>query len=119
MDCVVTEEVPAGYIPDYFDGTVNSDQGCAYVDITGAPEFQCQITNTPGAVEVVVDKVWETAGASSEIDMRYQLTLYCDGEIVGGSGICLEAAQSCLTWNGDGPGQFVAEVIPAVGSLKR
>jgi uncharacterized repeat protein (TIGR01451 family) len=112
MDCVVTEEVVAGYLPDYFDGTSNNDQGCEYTDIAGAPEFSCQITNTPDAVDVTVDKLWETVGASSAVDMHYQLTLYCDGEIVGGSGLCLEDAQSCLTWNGEGPGQFVAEVVP-------
>jgi hypothetical protein len=138
MDCEVTEEVPAGYGAEYFDGATTSSASCEFLDIEFGSEFSCQITNTPGPVDVVIHKEWVFEGSSDPqgIDQRYDLTLFCDAEIVDGIevGPFQEApagngppcglialpgqdgpqgfADWCKAFFGEGPDTFVAEVIP-------
>jgi hypothetical protein len=138
MDCEITEESLAGYDAVYFDGTTNSSTSCEFLDVGFESEFSCSITNTPGPVEVEIIKDWVFEGSSDPqgIDQRYELTLWCDAEIVDGeqvgdaqetpSGfpgpfcglIVLEGVQGsffadwCKVFEGEGPDSFTAEVIP-------
>ncbi len=142
MDCVITETVPNGYIPDYYDGDTNSDTRCLYENVAGAAELVCEITNTPGAVDVVIEKDWIIDGnGGNQVNMDYVLTLYCTSEIVGGTSLfddqsagspapklplgCYggvaqtESADGliligewCKTYEGNTSDTFVAEVIP-------
>jgi hypothetical protein len=138
LDCEITEDVPAGYDAVYFDGTSNSSTSCEYLNVGAGAAFACRTTNTPGPVEVEITKDWVFEGSSDPqgIDQRYELTLWCDTEIVDGeflgdqqeapSGIIgpfcgqivLEGIQGsffadwCKVFFGEGPDSFTAEVIP-------
>jgi len=148
LDCNVDEAVPNGYSPTYaaFDnggsaGSVTADEdGCHFGDVLSG-EFQCEILNTPDPVDVVIHKEWVIEGPGTDIDTSYRLTLFCEGEIVGGSqlggsgvegpagvpqpsscGFTLVAGVDsgqtnspeawCKEFNGDGPDTFEAQVIP-------
>lgn len=151
MDCDVSEVVPNGYSPTYsadsVDGVADSieseDEGCHFLAIESG-EFTCHIVNTPDPVDIDITKEWVFAGSSDadSIDTFYELTLYCDAEIVdgyefgatqegpGGSNIAIqplcglasfqESLQShgggpvdwCKSFYGDGPDDFTAQVIP-------
>jgi hypothetical protein len=147
MDCDVFETVPNGYAPTYaasagpdgVAGAIGDDaEGCHYDAVAGGL-FICEITNAPQPVEVEIIKDWVFEGSSvaSSIDTRYELTLFCDAEIVDGFpiGIGQEAPQGdllicgfllaqegpqgngifpdwCKAFSGEGPDTFFAEVIP-------
>lgn len=150
LNCEISEVVAAGYSPTYGvtgneGGTAGEiaadDEGCQFTEvITGA--FACQIVNTPDPVDIVITKEWVLEGSSSfqDIDTRYQLTLRCDAEIIGGyndeigtlntpagypqivcgfnptlnadSGQTAAGGPWCKQFYGDGPETFTAEVIP-------
>ncbi|MEJ8566605.1 IPTL-CTERM sorting domain-containing protein [Elongatibacter sediminis] len=148
MDCTVTEDVPNGYSASYDAGGSASDYvdddvdnpGCHFIDVDGGDDNFCAITNSPDPVDVVITKEWVFEGNSLDagIDTRYDLTLWCDGEIVGGYDIfgdtqeapagdngcglikmvdqaqfeLIEIANWCKTFNGNGPDDFNAQVIP-------
>ncbi|MEJ8568749.1 DUF11 domain-containing protein [Elongatibacter sediminis] len=125
MDCEITEDVPAGYIPDYFDGATNSDTSCVFEDIEGNPDFTCDIVNTPGPVDVEITKEWVFEGNASGIDTDFELVLHCNGEIVGGSKYCgpekilgdIDVGEySCQSFYGNGSEVFNAQVVPAYPS---
>jgi hypothetical protein len=146
MDCDVFEVVPNGYSPTYTagfdtegDAIITDDaEGCHFDDVVGG-DFTCHIVNTPDPVDVVIIKDWVFEGSSvaSGIDTRYELTLFCNGEIIYGVEIglnqeapsgengsfcgifALEGQQGnnsfptwCKAFSGDGPDTFLAEVIP-------
>ena len=46
MDCAVTEDVPAGYSPNYNDGSSDSPVECRFEDISWGDSLSCDITNT-------------------------------------------------------------------------
>jgi len=142
LNCEITEDDVAGYNAVYFDGTSNSSTSCEYSDVVVDSEFICEITNTPAPVEVEITKEWVFEGSSDpqDIDQSYELTLYCDAEIVDGysygntlegpavviiinpgcnfSTLSAESGQTlpfhdwCKSFDGDGSDTFLAEVIP-------
>jgi len=119
---------------------ISSDGGCFFDEIYDGDENSCQITNTPLPVSVSVTKEWNFANNSAmDINTGHTLTLYCDAEIVdgypqgkgdsqtGGNGppACArgqgtESVQGsgskeydwCKPFTGNGPGTFVARVVP-------
>lgn len=145
LNCNVFEMVPNGYSSTYeagFDEFANAvishdAEGCHFADVING-EFTCHIENSPDPVEVEIIKDWVFEGSSAmqSIDTRYDLTLFCDTEIVDGSpfgngqetpqgdlpgcGLIFmqEAPQGgifadwCKVFNGEGPDTFLAEVIP-------
>ena len=58
MDCEITESETAGYVADYFDGSVNSADSCVHSDITFGQASTCTITNSLQPVDVEVTKEW-------------------------------------------------------------
>lgn len=139
LDCEITETVPNGYSAVYFDGSTNSSTECEYLDVPTGAEFSCQITNSPEPVNIAIGKDWVFAGTNDGegIDLRYELVLWCDAEIVGGDQVGLgveapsgngpecgliapwqEAAQGyefhdwCKPLQGEGPDTFNVGVIP-------
>jgi hypothetical protein len=88
LDCNITETEVSGYSANYFDGTVDSADGCEYTDLEFG-QNQCVITNTPEPVTVDVEKVWIIDGP-------------------GGDSVELW----CLEMEGYGSELFTPEVIP-------
>jgi uncharacterized repeat protein (TIGR01451 family) len=105
MDCAITEEVPDGYLPEYFDGNASSLNGCTFEDIAGDADLSCRITNSPAPVDIEIEKLWVFEGDGGGIDSRYELTLECNAEIVGDD-----------VFSDDVSRVFTAQVIPGYPS---
>jgi hypothetical protein len=58
MDCDITESVPDGYNPNYFNGSSDSSVSCEHNEVAFGQASNCTITNTLQEVEVEVTKVW-------------------------------------------------------------
>jgi hypothetical protein len=137
LTCSVTEDSVPGYETSYSasgDSANSSDtEGCEFTAVAAGDENACLITNTPAPVDVVINKEWVINGSASDIDTRYELTLYCDSEIVDAYGSGLDsttaaaplcnflesaegpagpASQWCKSFYGDETESFTAEVIP-------
>ncbi len=140
MDCTITEDTSApeldGYTPTYTAGGTgdwdDSSGGCVFTAIDGGDEFTCSIVNDADPVPVEITKDWIIEGSGGDqVDQHFELTLYCDAEIVGaetskgpaypscdpafasaGSGKPSQQYTSCLELEGDGDAAFTPEVIP-------
>jgi hypothetical protein len=90
MDCSVTEGTESGFEPTYLaSGDSESDDddsqspGCHFFDVAAGDRNECAITNSPAAVDVVIEKEWVIQGAvGDEVFEQFLLTLHCDAEIV-------------------------------------
>ena len=131
MDCVVTEGDADAYLTNYAASgdsqSVDDDPdapGCHFLAVTGGDSNFCDITNAAEPVDVVIEKEWVIDGAvSDEVNEYYQLTLYCDSLIIGGTpsngnGNPMSGTQSIVpghwykVFNGMGNEIFIAEVVP-------
>jgi uncharacterized repeat protein (TIGR01451 family) len=131
MNCAVSEMVPSGYAPAYEaiddpNGSAtlvyDDENGCYFEGISfGA--FECRITNTPLPVPIVIEKQWVfNSESASAIDAEFELTLFCNGDIVDNDlacpanpespvGVSLPASE-CKGFAGSGNQVFTAEIIP-------
>jgi hypothetical protein len=131
MDCVVTEGDADAYLTNYVASgdsqsadDVPDAPGCHFFAVAGGDNNLCAITNTVEPVDVVIEKEWVIDGAvSDEVNQYYQLTLYCDSLIIGGTpsdgnGMPLSGTQSSVPghwykeFDGMGNQIFTAEVVP-------
>jgi len=141
LNCEITETPVSGYDAAYYNGSTTNSISCEYSAVEEGDFNICRITNTPAPVDIVITKEWvfEGSSVSQGIDERFELTLWCDAEIVdgdqgsdnlqeepsGGSGSAcglasptLEGAAAyvyadwCKRFWGDGPEVFNAQVIP-------
>jgi hypothetical protein len=144
LHCELTEEPVAGYNASYYDGSTTNTTGCEFEAVPFGASYTCEVTNEPAPVDIVVTKEWVLEGPSSGngISQEYELTLWCDAEIVGGynifeiemnaeapngllssycGSIMVPTGQDspqapihnwCKTYYGDGPGVFESQVIP-------
>ena len=133
MNCSVTEGTGSGFNPTYLaSGDSQSDDddsqapGCHFFAVAGGDSNTCNITNAPAPVDVVIEKEWVIAGAvGEEVNDFFGLTLYCDGEIVGGStnnapagagtqgGIIIVPSAWYQNFEGVGDSTFTAQVVPS------
>jgi hypothetical protein len=135
MNCSVTEEATSSYSGTYVASgdSANDDNdpdapGCHFFTIEGGDGNACSITNSPDSVEVRIEKEWLFAGSFSELEIDYELTLYCDTAIEGGdpylNGVTNGPASSIHLWyqefEGTSPDNriFTADVIPGYPSSK-
>ena len=129
MDCSVTEDPDSGYMAEFAASgdseSVDDDPqapGCHFTSISGGDANACAITNTPDPVSVTINKVWDYTGATQGgVSDSFELTLWCDSEIVEGSqgtngGTSAPNGNGTTDWYkvfaGTGDAQFVAMVIP-------
>ena len=124
MDCTVTEDSSSGYTAAYVaggdSGTDPQGEGCTFVAIAGGDNNTCTITNTPDPVSVTIDKVWDFTGAEQGgVSTSYELTLYCDSEIIdgtpdvnGGTSSPANGISWSKMFSGDGSATFTAMVVP-------
>lgn len=119
MNCTITETVPAGYTPEYDDGTVVGTESCTYEAIESNADFTCVITNTVQPVTIAIEKEWLYEGSTRAVDEGYELVVECNAEIVGGDSFCgIEqplgdiTPYSCIRLDGEGAQVFPVEVIP-------
>jgi len=122
MDCSVSESpVPDGYTDSYVapEGTggvadsIGSDaEGCHFTGVIGG-QFECQVTNTSGAVVVSVDKVWDIGSQNGDaVDLETDITIYCNAEMPEGSEVD-ESGIWAYTEHVVGSQTVSTQVIPA------
>jgi len=145
LDCTITEDTSApelaGYTPTYTaggPGDHENDDGCSFQAVDIGTEFTCAIVNDADPVPVVIEKDWIIEGSGGDqVNQNFDLTLYCDAEIVGGEGGRDDPAKSgfkgcnklpffaagnpgrppnpyewCLELQGNGDTAFTPEVVP-------
>jgi uncharacterized repeat protein (TIGR01451 family) len=91
LDCDIDEAIPDGYVPTYTAGATtgvadnifDDEDGCHYELIEGG-QFTCHIYNELQPVDVVVEKIWIDERPEFNSPLWVQVTLQCDGPIVGG-----------------------------------
>ena len=143
LDCTVSEEPAEGYSGSYNCASDNAtcsvggpsgipndsfyEGPCVFEDVLSesaeGATAKCVIRNYPDPVPVIVEKEWIFEGPVGGIDTNYQLTLFCEAEILG-AGPCLigppgpEGASGdavglwCEYFNDNAPAIFEVEVIP-------
>jgi hypothetical protein len=114
-DCWVRErtDLLPGYTPTYTGGidqlqqgdavgVFNEPEGCVFTGITGGADLTCQVSNEADPQPVLITKTWEFAGSAqpSDIDPRFQLSLYCEDNLV-------------KVFSGELDQEFKAMVVPA------
>jgi hypothetical protein len=97
LACNVKEAPLAGYTADYeasgdsdASNSVDGVPGCYWTDIAGGVDNLCVITNTPDAVDVVINKEWLYPGSATALDIsdEFELVLICLlAEIEGGQNL--------------------------------
>jgi len=72
----------------------------------------CIVTNSPVPVEIEINKVWVIEGSGGDdVNQNYELTLHCDGEILGQEGKGYWNKDFSGTGDSE-PGDHTAAVIP-------
>jgi hypothetical protein len=103
-DCTVTETVPAGYSPRYFDDGFNeSSDACVFEDVPDGAGYACYILNEPDPVDVTVYAVWEVDGPAHDIPELGSASLYCDPVGFG---------PYSFSWGIEGDTTFTVGVVP-------
>jgi len=126
MNCSVTETSTNGYSATYNpsgDSQNDSTDGCHFFAIGGGDANACAISNEPAPVTINIHKEWLIDGnGGDEFVPSFELTLYCDSEIVDGTPDypMLNGEASALSiptgwykeFGGIGDQSFAAQVIP-------
>jgi hypothetical protein len=105
LNCKITEDPAAGYLPSYNNGAVSNAISCNYTGVESGDANQCTITNTPQAVNIEVSKSWVIEGNNNDVNLNYSVYGYCDGNYLGSQ-------------SGEGPsdGYFTFSYVPAYPS---
>lgn len=105
LNCKITEDLTAGYLPSYNNGTVSNAISCNYTGVENGDANQCTITNTPQAVNIEVKKSWVIEGSNNDVNLDYSVYGYCDGNYIGSQ-------------SGEGPSDdhFTFSYVPAYPS---
>jgi hypothetical protein len=99
LNCSIEESSTDGYSALY---NFPSEDPCEWEAITDGSEFLCVITNEPDAVEIEVTKEWVIEGDNNNVDLYYQVHLYCDSVYVSAE---QQAGEVYIGWDeGEGPG---------------
>jgi len=106
-NCTITEDAVVGYSTTY-------EETCEILDVADGGDYSCVVTNDPDPVDVTVIKEWvlENSGGH-DVDSYYELNLWCDGEIIGGS--TYNQGQTwhyVFTGSGTATEEYSAGVIP-------
>lgn len=103
-DCVVTETVPNGYTPTYYNqDSETSPDNCTFEAVPDGAAYACYILNAPDPVPVEIEAVWEFDGTEVDIPEIASGSLFCDP--VGGGTFS-------WSWGIEGDTTFTANVIP-------
>lgn len=84
LNCTITEDVPAGYSPEYFSNSSSNAVGCEFEAVAFGSAQTCNIVNTPDPVTLTVNKTWLYPSSTVDTDERFDLYFTCDAEIEGG-----------------------------------
>jgi len=99
LNCSIEESSTDGYSALY---NFPSEDPCEWEAITDGSEFLCVIINEPDAVEIEVTKEWVIEGDNNNVDLYYQVHLYCDSVYVSAE---QQAGEVYIGWDeGEGPG---------------
>jgi hypothetical protein len=106
LNCTIEEDGTSGYSAEYLaegtGGTIEDSSVCEFTEIAGVGEFFCEITNEPDAVEIEVTKEWVIEGDNNNVDLYYQVHLYCDSVYVSAE---QQTGDVYIGWDeGEGPG---------------
>jgi len=78
LNCEITENVPMGYSPNYFNGQMSSPTGCVFENIEPGSGLTCEITNSLNRVDVVATKQWVDDNPQFESTNQAEAAWHCD-----------------------------------------
>lgn len=82
MTCTITEAGTSGYSAEYeatgTGATIADATECVFEAVADAAILNCDVTNIPDEVEIVVTKSWVIEGDNNNVNLDYRLTAYCD-----------------------------------------
>ena len=115
MDCEITEDVPAGYTPDYFNGDVNSSVSCVFEEIAAGAGHACIIYNELNPVTVVVNKEWHGVASDGGIDLYANAAYVCNNVLIGPDGDELASVDGVLSFEGELDSELISPLYPDYG----
>ncbi len=119
LDCEVVESPVSGYSASYDNGTVVDSQSCKFSGVVRGQNNACSISNSPNAVDVVIDVVWlfgdESAGnVSRAFDLELRCTdLAAVESTTPPADVSTSSNETRVRWTGAGDGSFTAALVPA------
>jgi uncharacterized repeat protein (TIGR01451 family) len=113
--CEITEVVPDGYTPDYFNGDVNSAVSCVYEDIPAGASFSCLIYNELDPVTVTVTKEWEGVTADEGIDLLAIADYECNNVREASDSLVLTSVEGSLNFQGETDSEVITGLYPDYG----
>ncbi len=103
LNCSIEEnDVTDGYSADY-NGNGDADD-CTWTAVADGDENNCEITNSPDEVEIVVTKNWNIEGSNNNVDLEYNLYAYCDNVFLDQGEQAVGHNYQIGSDSGEGPG---------------
>ena len=113
--CEITEIVPDGYTPDYYNGDVNSAVSCVYEDIPAGATFACLIYNELDPVTVIVNKEWMGVTANDGIDLFANADYECNNVREASDSLDLTSVNGSLNFEGELDSEVISDLYPDYG----
>jgi hypothetical protein len=115
LECVITEEVPEGYTPDYFDGDVNSSENCVFEEIPAGANYLCFIYNEINPVTVVVNKEWIGVTAEDAVSLFATANWECRNVLEEPDSDELSTVGGGLSFEGELDSEAISGLYPDFG----
>jgi hypothetical protein len=115
MDCVITEEVPEGYTPEYSNGDVNSSESCEFEEIGAGANFVCFIYNELDPVSLIVNKEWNGVTEENAISLLATADWECRNVLEEPDSDELSTVSGDLSFEGELDSEVVSGLYPDYG----
>ncbi len=118
LNCTIEEEGTDGYSATYDATGTNTPEECTWVGIANGDAYTCGITNEPDEVDIEVTKTWNIEGDNNNVNLNYDLRVFCSNVYEGMVEVVLGASQQIGYSIGEGPGtdEFTFSVRPGFPS---
>jgi hypothetical protein len=115
MDCVITEEVPEGYTPSYFNGDINSAESCVFEEVGAGANHVCFIYNELDPVTVTVTKEWNGVTEEDGISLLATAHWECRNVLEEPDSDELSTVSGGLSFEGELDVEVISDLYPDYG----
>jgi hypothetical protein len=115
MDCVITEEVPEGYTPEYSNGDVDSAESCVFEEVAAGATLACIIYNELDPVIVTVHKEWNGVTAEDDISLLASAAYECRYVLEQPDSDELSTVSGNLSFEGELDVEVISDLYPDYG----
>ncbi len=115
MDCVITEEVPEGYTPEYSNGEVDSAESCVFEEVAAGATLACIIYNELDPVIVTVNKEWIGVTEEGGISLLASAAYECRNVLEEPDSDELSTVSGSLSFEGELDVEVISNLYPDYG----